>query len=110
MGRKSNHQKRIEEIQSRGWNRMFTTLAYFMILIMIIGIIVLTMASLNSKDIEKDIEENCNRISINEFEDNCFCKCDEPNWIERKLRLGTLCDGWIVNKNESCIYGVEHFG
>jgi hypothetical protein len=57
----------------------------------------------NMNTIVNDFEKQCSRVSMNEFEDNCFCPCDEPTWIERKLNLLKTCDGWIVKKNESCL-------
>jgi len=72
----------------------------------VVGVGFFILKEMNSQ--VKGYEESCSRYSINEYEDNCMCPCDEPNWIERKLGLGTLCDGWIVGKNESCLSGVKN--
>ena len=84
---------------------LMLNITIFIVVLGIIGVtIFMTLKEMNIQ--VEDYEQRCSRMSMNEFEDNCFCPCDEPNWIERKLGLGTLCDGWIVKKNESCLNGV----
>ena len=87
--------------------RTFEILEGIILIVVTIGIIIyITFLILEQMNYQiKDYEKSCFRMSMNEFEDNCMCPCDEPNWIEQKLGLGTLCDGWIVKKNQSCWRG-----
>ena len=86
--------------------KILIDVAIFLIIFIILGIIIfLTLKNMNTQE---EFDKHCSRISMNEYEDNCFCPCDESNWIERRLRLRSLCDGWIVNKNESCIAGITN--
>ena len=72
-----------------------------MVLAVISAVIFITLKDMNTT--LGDYEKKCNRVSIDNESDNCMCPCDEPNWIDKKLHLIDLCDGWIVKKNESCI-------
>jgi len=81
------------------------TILSIIIMVMVLAVIGVTIF-ISLKDMNKtlgDYEKKCQRISIDNETDNCMCPCDEPNWIEKKLHLTQLCDGWIVKKNESCI-------
>jgi hypothetical protein len=80
---------------------MISIIFAIIMLSVLICMIILILSGFNKS--VKDIEKACTRISINEFEDNCMCPCDELTWIEKKLNLKQLCDGWIVKKGESCI-------
>lgn len=76
-----------------------------LVVLIIIGVtIFITLKDMNTT--LGDYEKKCNRISIDNETDNCMCPCDEPTWIEQKLHLNDLCDGWIVKKNESCIHSL----
>jgi hypothetical protein len=84
---------------------IISIITFLIVIGIIIGCTFLVLKGLNHQ--VEGYEKSCQRMSMNEYEDNCMCPCDKPNWIERKLGLGELCDGWIVNKNESCLEGVE---
>jgi hypothetical protein len=71
----------------------------------LVGCTFIVLKELNNQS--KEYLDNCQRISMNEFEDNCMCPCNQPTWIEEKLGLQGTCDGWIVKKNESCLGGIK---
>ena len=107
---------RIGEMEDRNLIRglIRTETIYSIILTIILTIALLIILALvtlyilaNLKNQVNKYESECSRMSINEYEDNCYCPCDKPTWLEKKLHLYKTCDGWIVKKNEPCLSGIN---
>jgi hypothetical protein len=78
---------------------------FFLIVLIVVLTTLLILSELNEQ--VPEYEKSCTRVSIDSNYDNCMCPCDKPNWIEKKLNLRQLCDGWIVPKNQSCFSSIR---
>jgi len=82
------------------------TIISILLLIFVLFLIILSSIIIlgQMRTLSKEGETVCQRVSMNEYEDNCMCPCNEKlTWIDRKLNIKDTCDGWIVKKGEPCI-------